>query len=108
MKEQGKLVQADELAKLLSKGFEEVAQTLNLAKLDIAPEIKISNVITNKRLEKIGEKLGATNLDDALAKGKEKVVRDSRTQAKRVVKKQAKPTSASEQRMNSFLDSIKC
>nr|MDA3815654.1 hypothetical protein [Patescibacteria group bacterium] len=61
LKSAGKTEQALSISRRLSLSFTSTAQKLNLAKLDIgsAGERRIEGIITNERLEKIGNKIPA-------------------------------------------------
>jgi len=54
----GKVAQAEDIARRLSKSYSEAAQTLNIAKLNVNNGTKIRHNITTKRINAIGEKLG--------------------------------------------------
>ena len=76
LKENGRIAQAEDIARLQSKGFTEAGQQLNVAKLD-AGERVYKDTITKGRLEKIGKNIDR-NAPNPTEVARKKIARDSK------------------------------
>ena len=107
--EAGKIVQAQEIAKLLSGDFTEIAQALNLAKADLGrDERAITAHITQQRMEKIGRKLGEQDPKKAVERVKEKIKTETKKAKDEVVKNQASSKEQTLKELDDLIDSIIC
>ena len=110
LKEAGKIAQAQEIMKMTSLGFTDIAQALNLAKADLGQknEMQVTQDITNARLERIGEKLGEVKPEEAKKVVKRKVKAKTQEATKEVVKNQAKMSEETLSDLDNLIDKLLC
>jgi len=106
----GKTAQADELDRLFSKGLTTAGYELNLAKLDLgnAGKRKIIQIITAKRLEKIGNKLGEFDPEKAKEVAKKNIKKNTEKVKDKVVKNQVKNAKANLAEIDNIINSLLC
>ena len=110
LKEAGKKVEADAIARITSKKFTEAGQTLNIAKADlgIKEETAIMQSITNERMLAIGEKAGKVNPEEAIAEAKRQIRVKTKQATREVVEAQSKPTKNVFEQIDALVDNIIC
>jgi len=104
LREAGKDLQAEEIAKKLSVGFTEAARTLQSATNDLSPSMKIIKNITTQRLEKIGSGLGEIDPTKMVARAEKHIKAKAKTQTKKVVEKEI----GTLEQVDKLIDSLLC
>ena len=103
--EDGKIAQAEDVARRMSKSFTEAAQTLNIAKLNVSSSTKIRHNITKSRIETIGAKLGdVKNPKQAV---EQKVKKESKQRAIKV-NKEISSDKTTIQQIDSLIKELIC
>ena len=106
--EQGKIAQAQDIARIMSAEYTVTSQTLGLANTNLSEDVKIQKAVTDKRKIKIGESLGEFDPKKALEQAKMKVKQGSKELARQTAKEQSEMPKSELAAIDDLIQNLIC